>query len=219
MKNRLLGLILLFIIFTTYTPNFNFSTDSNLNIKKIIIEKNYIISTNKILKKLNFLLNENLFLINLDEIQNSLKDVDFIESFSIKKIYPNTIKIIVTERKPIAILQNKKKKFYISDKGDTIDFKKIKLFESLPLVFGGENEFYTFYNDILSINFPMNTVEKFYFFESGRWDIILRNKKIVKLPIENYLPSLKNFLLSQNNNNFDKYKTFDYRIKDQLILN
>ncbi len=219
MKNRLLGLILLFIIFTTYTPNFNFSTDSNLNIKKIIIEKNYIISTNKILKKLNFLLNENLFLINLDEIQNSLKDVDFIESFSIKKIYPNTIKIIVTERKPIAILQNKKKKFYISDKGDSIDFKKIKLFESLPLVFGGENEFYTFYNDILSINFPMNTVEKFYFFESGRWDIILRNKKIVKLPIENYLPSLKNFLLSQNNNNFDKYKTFDYRIKDQLILN
>ncbi len=219
MKNRLLGLILLFIIFTTYTPNFNFSTDSNLNIKKIIIEKNYIISTNKILKKLNFLLNENLFLINLDEIQNSLKDVDFIESFSIKKIYPNTIKIIVTEKKPIAILQNKKKKFYISDKGDSIDFKKIKLFESLPLVFGGENEFYTFYNDILSINFPMNTVEKFYFFESGRWDIILRNKKIVKLPIENYLPSLKNFLLSQNNNNFDKYKTFDYRIKDQLILN
>ena len=90
-------------------------------------------------------------------------------------------------------MQNKKEKYYISDKGDTINFKKIKLFKSLPTVFGGENKFYSFYKDILSINFPVDNVEKFYFFESGRWDIILRNKKVVKLPIDNYLPSLKNF--------------------------
>ena len=44
-------------------------------------------------------------------------------------------------------------------------------------------------------------------------------KKVVKLPIDNYLPSLKNFLLSQGNTTFDKYKIFDYRIKEQLILN
>ena len=89
----------------------------------------------------------------------------------------------------------------------------------MPIVFGEEDKFYSFYNDILSINFPVDEVKKFYFFESGRWDIVLRDKKVVKLPTENYLPSLKNFLLSQGNTNFDKYKIFDYRIKDQLILN
>tara|TARA_Y100001958_G_C21123617_1_gene466984 strand:+ start:17 stop:676 length:660 start_codon:yes stop_codon:yes gene_type:complete len=219
MKKQLLGLILLLILFTTYTPNFNLRTDTDLNIKKIKIENNSILSSDEIKKKLNFLLNENLFLLNVNEIQKSLEELDFIESFSVKKIYPNKIKIIIIEKKPIAVLQNKKEKYYISDKGDTINFKKIKLFKSLPTVFGGENKFYSFYKDILSINFPVDNVEKFYFFESGRWDIILRNKKVVKLPIDNYLPSLKNFLLSQRNTTFDKYKIFDYRIKEQLILN
>ena len=219
MKKKLLGLILLLILFTTYTPNFNFNTESNLNIKKIKIENNYILSSDEIKKKLDFLLSENLFLMNIDEIHRSLKELDFIDSFSVKKIYPNTIKIKVIEKKPIAILQNKKKKYYISDRGDTIIFKKIKPFKDLPIVFGGETKFYSFYKDILSINFPIDNVEKFYFFESGRWDIILRNKKVVKLPINNYLPSLKNFLLSQGNTNFERYKIFDYRIKEQLILN
>ena len=219
MKKQLLGLILLLILFTTYTPNFNLNTDTDLNIKKIKIENNSILSSDEIKKKLNFLLNENLFLLNVNEIQKSLEELDFIESFSVKKIYPNEIRITIIEKKPIAVLQNKKEKYYISDRGDTINFKKIKLFKSLPTVFGGENKFYSFYKDILSINFPVDNVEKFYFFESGRWDIILRNKKVVKLPIDNYLPSLKNFLLSQGNSTFDKYKIFDYRIKEQLILN
>ena len=110
MKKQILGLILFLILFTTYTPNFNLSPHSNLNIKKIKIENNYILSTDKILKKLNFLLNENLFVLNLDVVQKSLKDLDFIESFRIKKIYPNTIKVTIIERKPIAVLQKKKKK-------------------------------------------------------------------------------------------------------------
>ena len=55
------------------------------------------------------MLNENLFLLNVNEIQKSLEEFDFIESFSVKKIYPNKIKIIIIEKKPIAVLQNKKK--------------------------------------------------------------------------------------------------------------
>ena len=62
-------------------------------------------------------------------------------------------------------------------------------------------------------------IKSFYFFESGRWDLILHDDKVIKLPIKNYLFSLKNFMLSKTNSNFDNYKIFDYRIKDQLILN
>ena len=62
-------------------------------------------------------------------------------------------------------------------------------------------------------------IKSFYFFESGRWDLILHDDKVIKLPITNYLFSLKNFMLSKTNSNFNNYKIFDYRIKDQLILN
>ena len=34
--------------------------------------------------------------------------ISFIDSFNIKKIYPNTLKIEIFEKKPIAILINKK---------------------------------------------------------------------------------------------------------------
>ena len=47
----------------------------------------------------------------------------------------------------------------------------------------------------------------------------MHDDKVIKLPTKNYLSSLENFMLSKDNTNFNNYKIFDYRIKDQLILN
>ena len=46
----------------------------------------------------------------------------YIESFYIKKKYPDTLEIKIIEKKPIAILFSNKKKFYLSEKIDLIDF-------------------------------------------------------------------------------------------------
>ena len=59
---------------------------------------------------------------------------------------------------------------------------------------------------------------KFYLYESNRWDIETHNNQLVKLPIKNYMKSLENFIDLSEKNNFAKYKVFDYRIRDQLIL-
>ena len=48
---------------------------------------------------------------------------------------------------------------------------------------------------------------------------VLKNEIIVKLPKENYRDILQKFLLVYNDDDFEKYKIFDYRIKNQLILN
>ena len=162
---------------------------------------------------------ENLFFFKTKNIVENLKNETFIKSFSIKKIYPNTLKLIIVERKPIAILQNKKKKFYISDQGSLINFIEIKAYSNLPIVFGDGRNFYSLYKDIQSTNFPIEMIKSFYFFESGRWDLILKDDKVIKLPINDRQSSLKNFVLSKSNINFEKYEIFDYRIKDQLILN
>ena len=126
---------------------------------------------------------------------------------------------MIVEKKVIAILQNKQKKFYISNKGDLINFIDIEFYKDLPTVFGNGENFYSLYLDLQNVKFPLHMIRSFYFFESGRWDLIMVDGKIIKLPVEDYLFSLKNFMLSKSKSNFDNYKIFDYRIKDQLILN
>ena len=112
MKKSLLGLIVLFIFLTTYTPKSNLILNSSLNIQTIKVENNLTIEIDSIQKKLNFLYKENLFFLDIRDIEKNLKGETFLESFSVKKIYPNTIKIIIVEKTPIAILQNKKKKTF-----------------------------------------------------------------------------------------------------------
>ena len=219
MKKSFFGLIILFIFLTTYTPIFNFIIGSDFSIQTIEIEGNSILDSDEIIQKLNFLYRENLFFLNLKDVEKNLKNETFIESFTLKKIYPNILKIIIVEKKPIVVLQNKKKKFYISDKGDFIDFQDIERYRDLPTVFGNGKLFYSLYQDLQNIKFPLKTIKSFYFFESGRWDLVMYDDKMIKLPIKDYLVSLKNYMESRNKSNFNNYRIFDYRIKDQLILN
>ena len=218
MKKSFFGLIILFILLTTYTPKFNFHINSNLNIKKITIQNNSIIKSDEIKRQLSFLYQENLFFLNNKDIEEKLKKLTFIESFSIKKIYPNTLRLKIKEKKPIAILRDKKKIYFISEKGDLINYKEIKDYDSLPTVFGNGKNFFSLYQDLQNIQFPIEMIKSFYYFESGRWDLIMQNDKVIKLPIEDHLLSLKNFMSLEINSKSNNYKIFDYRIKDQLIL-
>ena len=218
MKKRLIiGLLLLFLL-STYNIKFNKTFFSNLQIKKITIENNKIIKDKEIKEKLSFLYETNFFFLRTKKIEKKLREIQFIESYQIKKIYPNNLIIKITEKKPIAIIQKSKQKKYFTVRGDLIDFRKIKIFEDLPNVFGDEKSFSTFYVNLKNINFPFKEIKTFYLFESKRWDLLTLKNQLIKLPINNYNKSLLNFISLKDQTNFEKYKIFDYRIKDQLIL-
>jgi len=125
MKKRLTIATLLFILLTTITSQKKIFID-NFNLRKIEIENNFLLKDNDIKKSLKSIYNKNLLTLNYKEIEQVLMQNSFIDSFDVKKKYPETLKIKVFERKPIAILLNKKKKFYLSEK---IFFIKFKNFE------------------------------------------------------------------------------------------
>ena len=111
MTKSFFGLLVLLILFTTYTPKFDLSKSLSVNIKKIEILNTSILDKDSIKKDLSFLYKKNLFFLDEKKIREKLIDIKFIDSFSIKKIYPNTIKLTIKEKQPIAILQIKKKGF------------------------------------------------------------------------------------------------------------
>ena len=217
MKKRFLIAIFLLLLFSTYNIEKKFEL-KDFKIKLITIENNEIIQEDVIKKNLSFLYNQNLFLMKTNEVKNKMNEIDFIDSFKIKKIYPNEIRIKVFEKTPIVILQNKKEKKYYTSKDDVIDFINLKQFQNLPTVFGDKESFKVFYENLKSTKFPLNEIKAFYLFESKRWDLITYENQTLKLPIKNYNKSLKNFHEIKDQENFKKYKIFDYRINNQLIL-
>ncbi len=218
MKNRFLIALVLLVLFSTYSSKEIFKSKLIFKVQEILVENNKYIETNEIKKELSFLLNSNLFLLKNKDISENLKDDTFIESFEIKRIYPNKLKIKIYEKKPIAILQNKKKKYYFTNKNELVTYRNLVEFQNLPVVFGDRDNFKNFYNNLKKIRYPVNSIKSLYYFESQRWDLLTKKNKLVKLPNKNYMKSLVNFLSIKDRDNFAKYKTFDYRINDQLIL-
>ena len=217
MKKRPVIALFLLILFTTFNSQQKFII-SHFDLKTIEIENNFLLKDNDIKNLLISFYNKNLVLLNNNEVKNALMQNSLIESFKIKKKYPNTLKVKIFEKKPIAVLFDKKNKFYLSEKIDLIEFRNLPNYQTLPYVLGNKDDFKIFYNNLIKINFPLNVVKKYTLYETDRWDIETKNNQIIKLPSKNYLKSLKNFLNLKSKNDFEKYKLFDYRINKQLIL-
>jgi len=218
-KNKFFLLIFLFTILTTY--NFN-EQKQNLSIifpiKKIIIDEVYTFDLTKLKSDLNFLRNTSLFFLKEKKIIKIIDKYDFISSIQLKKKYTDTLKIKISENMPVAIEVIKRKKFYLTKDGKKLKYRKLKVFENLPIIFGNHKNFSSFFKDLEKNNFKIEDIKALYYFEVGRWDILLKNEKTIKLPEIDYQNILMKIDTVLNDTSFSRYKIFDYRTKGQLIL-
>ena len=191
-KTPIIAIILLLLL-STITLNKKIIIPK-FSIKKINIENNFLTKKKNIKQSLAIFYERNLIFLDNQEISKTLMRNSFIESFEIKKKYPNTLIVKIFEKKPIAILLTKKKKFYLSEKIDLIEFKNLKNFSDLPYVIGDQIEFKMLYENLKKINFSLDQIARLTLYESKRWDLETKNKKTIKLPSKNYLKSLENYL-------------------------
>ena len=213
-------IILTFFFISSYNPRSSKNIFINLfQIKKIEIKNNKILSKNDILNEIKPIFGKSLFLFNSDELFDLISRVDFVDSAEIKKIYPSTLKITIKEKNPVAILLIDKKKYLVSSSGEQINFIDNNKFNDLPVIFGTDiKKFQILYKTLETINFSIDEINSFYFFKIGRWDIKLNSGVLIRLPQNKYRESLENFI-KVNSEIKNKYKIFDYRIENQLILN
>ncbi len=218
MKNKSVLGIALLILFSTFISQKKVTIDK-LKIQEIIIENNKILEDHELIKVFSYLYNKNIIFLNSRELKKKIGQKSFIEKIEIKKIFPNKLVIKVFEKEPIAILIDKdKKKFFLGTKVDLIEYRKISKYENLPIVKGESKSFKILFNNLIKINFPIQQILSYRHFKANRWDIEMNNKTILKLPPKNYTKSLINFMSVKDKTNFEKYKIFDYRLNNQLIL-
>ena len=214
-------LILFILLSTQITKNKDNKIDFTTNLNNIEViglsDKNNL----KVYQSLKFLLTKNIFLLNKNDFQNILKKNNLVESFYIKKIYPNLIKIKIKQTKLLAITNKKGKKFFIGSNGKLIPVSQVELsYNELPFVYSKSNyiDFIKLKKIIDESEFQFEQIESFYYFPSNRWDIKTKDGFLIKLPEKNIAESLKFVALIKINEEFKDKKIIDLRISNNIVL-
>ena len=214
-------LILFFLLSTQIAKDkdieINFITNLN-NIEVIgLSDKNNL----RVYEKLKFLLTKNIFFIKKNDFQNILNKNNLVESFYIKKIYPNLIKIEIKQTKLLAITNKNGKKFFIGSNGKLIPGSQVEAsYNELPFVYSKSNyiNFIKLKKIIDESEFQFEQIESFYYFPSNRWDIKTKDGFLIKLPEKNIEESLKFAVLIKINEEFKDKKIIDLRISNNIVL-
>ena len=221
MKKKILLWLFLFIFLTTYNYQGKNNFFSGLfNIKDIEIEGVINSDKEKLRTRFDTIKNKNLFFLKEKDFDNVIKNMDFVNSLNIKKIYPQKIKIIIVEDLPIGTYFNTfGEKYLLLENKKIIKYKNYE-FKDLPEVYGegAMEKFSDFYLSLKNTELNLNLIKKFNYFEIDRWDLLLKDDKLIKLPRENYLESVIKFLEIYEKRTFKKFNVFDFRIKNELIM-
>ena len=221
---RICLLIIVLIFLSTYNPN---KFESNLKekntffkIEKIIISNNLLVNKDDILSKLNKIYGKNIFLIEREDIEESLQNVNFLKKIEVKKKYPNVINVKIFETKPIGILFKDKAQYLIDSSSNLIETKKKMNFDELPNIIGdgAEKNIVNFFEQLEINKFPTDDIKNFYYFKIGRWDLELSDNRVIKLPHnvdDNIIKKATDLL---NRKDFQNYKVIDLRIDGKIIV-
>ena len=173
----------------------------------------------ELLKKLKKNKLKNIFFIKKNDIENLLNEHELIESYEINKRYPSDLNINVIKAKFLANISIDNQLYFIGSNQKFIKSKKID--KTLPTIFGKPTtkEFFIIKRLIKDSNVQFNDLEKLYFFPSKRWDLEFKNGNMVKLPISFSKDILNKYYIISKSAEFKNIKTYDMRVKNQLITN
>jgi len=213
----------IFILLSLSTINF-FKFDKISKVTFFPINKIEITGINKIDKselliKLDFLYGKNIFIFNKIEIGNILRKNNLIKEFKITKYYPNKIIIELKESIFVALIIKEHKKFFLTDNQKLVLFNENFNEKLLPTIYGagGEKLFQNFYKKLKSNNFDLEMIKNYYFFQINRWDLILNNGLLIKLPTKELDEAIILAKKLIKDSNFENIKVIDLRIKGRII--
>ena len=218
-KNKIYIYLVVFFLFTTISnlqiSNSNLFKFSSKDIKVSGLSKKNNLSIVQELKKIQV---KNIFFIQKDILIKILSQNNLVNSFEIKKVFPNTIEIKIKKTQFLGITNIDGIFYFIGSNGKLIDYDEST--KNLPYVFGKINtfSFIEFINIIKQSTVNIKNIKEIYFFPSGRWDIKTKEDKLFKLPSKNILSALNTINKLNNSQEFKKASIVDLRFNKKIIF-
>ena len=214
-KNYILFYFIIFLILSSI-HNSNLKLNNFFNVKKIEVlgldKKNSVILE----KKLVSLIGYNIFTLKKESF-NFMNSLNFIKDYSVKKIYPNHVKVFFESAEAISTIKYLNELVVLGNNGKIIKLENLPT--NVPKIIGTKNIKKAF-RTLKMIDKSDLEIEKIMiieFFPSERIDVELRNKKKIKfstnLSVDNFNFGSK--LL--NDDEFNKSRIIDLRIPNKII--
>ena len=178
--------------------------------------------------KIQKYIESSIFLLPLDQINNSIKENNWVKEIKLNTNYKDTLFIRIEEYKPIGIYYFNDNYFFFDEKGKIIDQTYITDFSNQSLIIFKGNSSNLKANSI--INFLKNNnfekkyqIESLEFINKRRWDINLYSDVKLMLSEEDPNKSIQNFIMIQNKlseTDINNIKTYDLRnLKKTILIN
>ena len=213
-KKKKIFFYIFFLILLSTPLNLKYNTF----IKEIFKIKNIKIVPNELVfEEVYNLLNQNILKLNNANLKNFLNKYTYLKSIEIKKIYPDTLEVLITKSSPIAIIDNQISFTYLGDNGKV--FKDNKEYNSIPILKGEIDiaEAIIVLNLLDKSIYKLEDIKEIIFFPTKRINIILKDNKILKFPISidlKYINKTYNFLKTIKT----EKQVIDFRVLERIIL-
>ena len=213
-KRKKIYFYILFLILLSTPLNLKY----NSFIKEIFKIKNIKIIPNELVfEEVHNLLNQNIFKLNNSSLKNFLNKHNYIKSIEIKKIYPDTLEVLIKKSSPIAIIDDQITFSYLGDNGKV--FKDNKEYNSIPILKGEIDiaDAFVVLNLLDKSLYKLEDIKEIIFFPTKRINIILNDNKILKFPIHidlKYINKTYNFLKKIET----EKQVIDFRILGRIIF-
>ena len=203
-------------------PLNQFLINNGFKIKNILIIGTHNLSEDYVINIINTQNHINILNVNLHTIYNKIIQNSWVEETYVERILPDTIKIKVLEKKPIAIWQNHKGNKLITINGDVISHANVNKFKnSFPIIKGKKSK--ENISTILKIletnkNFAKN-IWSLTFINQRRWDLHFNQGLIVRLPSQDVIKAWQKIIKLQTNYNILNLRLteIDLRNPEQIL--
>ena len=177
-------------------------------------------------EKLQKYMQSSIFLLPLDQINDSIKENNWVKEIYLNTNYKDTLFIRIEEYKPLGIYLFNDKYFVFDENGKIIDQIYITdfSFQSLLIFMGNSSNLKA--NSLINIlknnNFEKKyQIESLEFINKRRWDINLYSDVKLMLSEEDPNKSILNFIMIRNKlseTDINNIKTYDLRNLNKTIL-
>ena len=203
-------------------PLNQFLINNGFKIKNILIIGTHNLSQDYVINIINTQNHINILNVNLHTIYNKIIQNSWVEETYVERILPDTIKIKVLEKKPIAIWQNHNGNKLITVNGDVIYHANVNKFKnSFPIIKGEKSK--ENISSILKIletnkNFAKN-IWSLTFINQRRWDLHFNQGLIVRLPSQDVIKAWQKIIKLQTNYNILNLRLteIDLRNPEQIL--